>query len=109
MLPNAESERAETAFIAAASPRKREILRLIWRQERSAGDVSREMPDVTFGAISLQLKWLVKAGLVEARAESRFRYYRARRAAFGPVGKMLESMWNDALSRLKTAAELEQS
>lgn len=100
---------SESALSAAASPRKREILRLIWNGERSAGDISREMPDITFGAVSLQLKSLVEAGLVEARSESRFRYYRARREAFGPVGKMLERMWDDALRRLKVAAELEQS
>lgn len=94
---------------AAASPRRREILRIVWNEERSAGDIRREMPDVTFGAVSLQLKLLLEAGLVEARSERRFRYYRARREAFGPVGEMLERMWNDALSRLKLAAELEES
>ncbi len=94
---------------AAASPRRREILRLVWEQERSAGDIHLAMPDVTFGAVSLQLKWLLKAGLVEARSESRFHYYRARREAFGPVGQMLENMWSDALWRLKLAAELEHS
>lgn len=99
----------EAALLAAASPRKREILRLIWRGERTAGEIRREMPEVTFGAVSLQLKWLLESGLVEIRVESRFRYYRARQAAFGPVGAMLESMWSDALTRLKAAAELEQS
>ena len=99
----------ETALLAAASPRKREILRLIWRDERTAGEIRREMPEVTFGAVSLHLRWLLESGLVEIRVESRFRYYRARQAAFGPVGAMLESMWSDALTRLKTAAELEQS
>jgi DNA-binding transcriptional ArsR family regulator len=94
---------------AAASARRREILRLVWDEERSAGDIHREMPDVTFGAVSLQLKWLLKAGLVETRAQSRFHFYRARREAFGPVGEMLERMWSDALWRLKLAAELEES
>jgi DNA-binding transcriptional ArsR family regulator len=94
---------------AAASPRRREILRLIWDEERTAGDIHREMPDVTFGAVSLQLKRLLNAGLVEARSQSRFHYYRARREALGPVGAMLEQMWSDSLSRLKVAAELEES
>lgn len=99
----------DAALLAAASPRKREILRLIWLDERTAGEIRREMPDVTFGAVSLQLKGLLESGLVETRAESRFRYYRAKRAAFGPLGAMLESMWSDALARLKTVAELEHS
>jgi len=51
----------------------------------------------------------VEAGLVEVRSEGRNRFYRARREAFGPVGRMLERMWDDALWQLKLRAELEQS
>ena len=94
---------------AIASPRRREILRLTWDEERSAGEIHRAMPDVTFGAVSLQLRALVDAGLLEARAEHRFRYYRARPAMLGPLRSALERMWNDALWRLKLAAELEES
>lgn len=67
------------------------------------------MPDVTFGAISLQLKALTAAGLVECRRAQQFRYYRARRDALAPVADALELMWNDALWKLKLAAELEES
>jgi DNA-binding transcriptional ArsR family regulator len=97
------------ALSALASPRRREILRLVWQDERSAGAIHRAMPDVTFGAVSLQLKALASAGLVDVRAESRHRYYRARRNALGPMGRMLEQMWDDALSRLTIQAELDQS
>jgi DNA-binding transcriptional ArsR family regulator len=98
-----------TVLNAIASPRRREILRLVWDQEVSAGEISRAMPDVTFGAVSLQLRALSEAGLVESRADRQQRFYRARRDAFGPVARLLESMWDDALWRLKLAAELEQS
>jgi DNA-binding transcriptional ArsR family regulator len=94
---------------AISSPRRREILRLIWREEQSAGAIHQAMPDVTFGAVSLQLKALLEAGLVEARTEQRNRYYRARREALGPAAEMLERMWDDALWKLKLAAELEQT
>jgi DNA-binding transcriptional ArsR family regulator len=94
---------------AIASPRRREILRLLWNEERSAGAIHLAMPDVTFGAVSLQLRRLVEAGLVEARAEQRNRYYRARREALGPAAEMLERMWDDALWKLKLAAELEET
>jgi len=94
---------------ALASPRRQEILRLVWREERTAGAIHRAMPDVTFGAVSLQLKGLLDAGLVEARAENRNRFYRAKREALGPMAEMLERMWDDALWKLKLAAELEQS
>jgi DNA-binding transcriptional ArsR family regulator len=100
----------ESAILAAlASPRRREILRLVWHEELSAGAIHQAMPDVTFGAISLQLRSLAEAGLVESRGERQFRYYRARREALGPVGAMLEQMWSDALWRLKLSAELEQT
>ena len=94
---------------AVASPRRREILRLVWRDELAAGEISRAMPDVTFGAVSLQLRALVDAGLVESRSEGRHRLYRARPDRLGPVGQMLEGMWSDALWRLKLQAELVQT
>jgi DNA-binding transcriptional ArsR family regulator len=94
---------------AIASPRRQEILRLVWSRERSAGDIHAAMPDVTFGAVSLQLRALAEAGLVQARAEGRHRFYRARRDALASVAPLLERMWDDALWRLKLAAELEHS
>jgi DNA-binding transcriptional ArsR family regulator len=94
---------------AIASPRRQEILRLVWTQERSAGEIRDAMRDVTFAAVSLQLKTLVEAGLIRTRAAGRQRFYLAKRDALGPVAAMLEQMWDDALWRLRLAAELEQS
>lgn len=96
------------ALAALASPRRREILRLVWRDECSVGQIHAAMPDVTIGAISLQLKSLTDAGLVECRRAQQFRYYRARREALAPVADSLERMWDDALWNLKLAAELEE-
>ena len=97
------------SLAAVASPRRREILRLVWDRELAAGAIHRAMPDVTFGAVSLQLRSLLDAGLIECRPEKTQRFYKARRDALGPVGAMLERMWDDALWRLKLAAELEQT
>jgi DNA-binding transcriptional ArsR family regulator len=94
---------------AIASPRRREILRLVWAEEQSAGAIHRAMPDVTFGAVSLHLRTLQKAGLVDARTQQRNRFYRARREALGPMAALLEGMWDDALWKLKLAAELEET
>ncbi len=94
---------------AVASPRRREILRLTWRDELAAGDIHRAMSDVTFGAVSLHLRALTEAGLLQARADGRFRRYRANRAAFGRLGRELEAMWRDRLWHLKVLVELEQS
>lgn len=97
----------DTATLAVlASPRRQEILRLVWRGERPAGAIHAAMPDVTFGAVSLQLKTLADAGLVSVRRDGQHRYYRAKRDALGPLGKTLERMWDDALWRLKLNAEL---
>jgi DNA-binding transcriptional ArsR family regulator len=98
-----------THLTALASPRRREILRIVWKEERSAGDIHRAMPDVTFGAVSQHLRALVEAGLLSARPEQTRRYYKARRDALGPVARFLEGMWSDTLARLKVAAELEQA
>jgi DNA-binding transcriptional ArsR family regulator len=67
------------------------------------------MPDVSFGAVSLQLKALADAGLVLVRRQHRHRYYAANREALGPIAAALEHMWDDALWRLKLHAELEQT
>src|SRR6185503_17056156 len=97
------------ALATLGSPRRREILRLVWDEERSAGDIHRAMPDVTFGAVSLHLRALAETGLLDVRGERQFRYYRARKEALGPIGQMLETMWDDSLHQLKVAAELEAS
>jgi DNA-binding transcriptional ArsR family regulator len=94
---------------AVGSPRRREILRLVWDRELMAGAIHASMPDVTFGAVSSHLGTLARAGLVDVRVDGRRRFYRARRAALGPVGRVLERMWSDALWRLTVLAELEQS
>ncbi len=97
------------ALVAIASPRRREILRLVWEDELAAGAIHAEMPDVTFGAVSQQLRTLVEAGLLDCRADRRHRFYRARRESLGEVGDVLQRMWSDALWRLKLRAELEET
>ena len=90
-----------------AAPRRREILRLVWDSERTAGEIHRAMGDVTFGAVSQHLAVLGAAGFVDARVDGRNRLYIARKAALGSLKKWLEATWDDALYRLKIAAEME--
>src|SRR5262245_57024040 len=94
---------------AIATPRRREILRLVWTRELPAGEVHRAMPDVSFGAISQHLRVLEGAGLVTARREGRHRYYAARPENLGELKAWLEHMWSDALHRLKVRAEIEHA
>ena len=90
---------------AIAEPRRREILRLVWAEEQAAGAIHRAIGEVTFGAVSQHLRVLADAGLVEVRRDGRHRYYRARRAALGPLRGWLEKMWAAALTDLARLAE----
>jgi len=99
----------EAPIAVLASPRRREILRLVWSEERAAGEIHAALADVTFGAVSQHLRLLTGTGLVTVRREGRRRLYRADPRTLGPVGKALEAMWNDALYRLKLNAELEDA
>ena len=95
-------------FDALAAPRRREILRLVWEGERSAGDVHRSLSDVSFGAVSQHLRILETAGLVSRRDDGRFHYYAARRRDLGPLAQWLDAMWRGALTNLKTLTESEE-
>ena len=99
----------ETLLRALEAPRRREILRIVWDRERAAGEVVRALGDVTFGAVSQHLRALERDGLVACRPQGRYRFYRARRRALGPLRAALERTWDDALYRLKIEAELEEA
>jgi DNA-binding transcriptional ArsR family regulator len=85
-------------------PTRREILRLVWEDELSAGEIA-ERFDVTFGAVSQHLGVLRQAGFVTIRVAGNKRFYRADRAALGPLALALEAMWSTSLDRLAAAVE----
>ena len=91
-----------------AAPRRREILRLIWDRELSAGEIAAALP-VTFGAVSQHLSVLRDAGIVDVRQAGTYRYYLANQERIGPLAAVLEAYWSDALDRLAKAAEREQA
>ena len=95
-----------TLLSAVVFPRRREILRLLWDRDLTAGAIHHAMPDVTFGAVSLQLRVLLEAGLVERHTDRQYRVYRVGREALGRMGLVLEGMWDDALWRLELDAVL---
>jgi DNA-binding transcriptional ArsR family regulator len=94
---------------AISEPRRRDILRLVWTQEQAAGAIHRAIGEVTFGAVSQHLRVLADAGLVDVRKDGRHRYYRARRAALGPLRRWLEQMWAAALTDLARLAEADET
>lgn len=91
---------------AVSDPRRQEILRLVWTTERSAGDIAGRFP-ISFGGVSQHLRVLADANVVTVRREGRHRFYRANRAALGPLAKHLTAMWKSQLSTLKRLAEEE--
>jgi DNA-binding transcriptional ArsR family regulator len=89
---------------AIAEPRRREILRLIWSKERTAGEIARNF-EVTRPAISQHLRVLRESGLVSERRDGTRRIYRAAPERLGELRAFLEAYWDDALGRLRQAAE----
>lgn len=96
----------ERTLRALAAPVRREILRIVWHEEQTAGKIAGRF-EMTFGAVSQHLKVLRDAELVEVRREGRRRWYRAKRDALGPLAQALEMEWSGHLTRLKTLAEEE--
>ena len=97
----------ESALKAIAEPRRREILRLVWSAERSAGDIASHF-EVSRPAISQHLRVLRTAGLVTERRDGTRRFYRADRDAFARLRAELEVFWNESLASLKREVEAEE-
>lgn len=89
---------------AISNPRRREILRLVWERELSAGDIAARF-DVSWPAISQNLTILRKAGLVAERREANRRFYRANQHALGSLQVALQEMWAQDLDRLRRVVE----
>jgi DNA-binding transcriptional ArsR family regulator len=85
-------------------PHRREILRLVWSEEASAGELAAQF-DVSFGAVSQHLALLRDAGFVTVRREGTRRYYRADRERLGDLGAVLQAMWASTLDRLVDTIE----
>jgi DNA-binding transcriptional ArsR family regulator len=97
----------DAAFRAIADPIRRQILRLIWREERTVSDIGARF-DVSQPAISQHLKVLRDTGLAGVRQAGTRRYYRANRAAMAALRALLEAFWDERLAALKEAVEAEQ-
>jgi DNA-binding transcriptional ArsR family regulator len=95
------------AMALLAEPNRREIVRLVWTTERSAGEIARNFK-TTFGAVSQHLRRLLDGGLITQRRDGKRLFYKTNRAALGPLALALEAMWTEKLDALKSLAEAEQ-
>lgn len=98
----------DAALQAIAEPRRREILRIVWRKELPAGEIARRFEgEVTRPAISQHLRVLLDAGLLSERRDGTRRLYRARPEGLAEIRQYFEDLWDTGLERLKAAAEQE--
>src|SRR2546425_4188737 len=74
---------------ALADPTRFQILQAIAHtRESCCGELARDFP-ITQATVSQHLKVLAEAGLVEARREGQFNYYRMLRAVFDEYQRTL--------------------
>jgi len=97
----------EAVLRAIAEPRRRDILRLVWDAELSAGAIAAHF-EVSRPAISQHLRVLEQSGLVTERREGTRRLYRARPETLEELRAYLDGFWSGRLNLLREAAEREQ-
>ena len=98
------------SLTALADPKRRQIVQMLSRGERSAGEIADEFT-ISAPAISQHLKVLQEAKLVTVRVDAQRRIYRLNRAGLDEIEAWLDQMrrfWSgrlDALERELGAVE----
>ncbi len=95
---------SDAVLRAIAEPSRRAILRLVWNQERPAGEIAAHF-QISRPAVSKHLRVLREAELVEERRQGTQRLYRARPERLAEARRVLESFWDDGLATIKRSAE----
>jgi DNA-binding transcriptional ArsR family regulator len=92
---------------ALAEPRRRAILRLVARDELSAGEIAATF-EVTRTAVSQHLTVLKSAGLLAERRDGTRRLYRARPEGLAGIRQFLDEMWASSLDTARRLVESER-
>lgn len=98
----ARSPTTADAFNAVAEPRRRQILDLLARGERSVNDVATAL-GLAQPQVSKHLRVLREVGLVSVRGSGQLRLYRLNAERLKPIHdwvKSFEQFWNESLDRL---------
>jgi DNA-binding transcriptional ArsR family regulator len=98
----------QSTLEAVANPHRREILRLVWDAELSSREIASHF-DVTWQAVSHNLRVLREAGLISERRAGTRRLYRAERDRLAPLEALLEDMWRQDLERLERVMKDDRS
>jgi DNA-binding transcriptional ArsR family regulator len=97
----------DAALRAIVEPTRREILRLVWDAERTAGDIASHFA-VSRAAVSQHLRVLREADLLTERRDGTRRLYRARPERIEELRAWLDDYWATGLDALKGAAEWDE-
>jgi DNA-binding transcriptional ArsR family regulator len=101
------TDRTDEALRALAEPRRRDILRLVARDELAAGEIAAAF-DVTRTAISQHVTVLKNAGLLVERRDGTRRLYRARPEGLAGLRRFLDDMWAGSLDTARRLVEADR-
>ncbi|MCI4323523.1 MAG: metalloregulator ArsR/SmtB family transcription factor [Thermoplasmata archaeon] len=96
------------AFAAVSDATRRQVLDLLSRRERTAGELGRAFPSLSQPGMSRHLRVLREAGLVRVRHEDRHRVYSLRSEGLAPVDAWISKyrgVWEAELDSLENFLE----
>jgi DNA-binding transcriptional ArsR family regulator len=91
-------------FEALADPTRRQVLDLLSRRERAAGELGRAFPRISQPGMSRHLRILREAGLVRVRPDRRHRFYSLRTERLAEVDAWISKyrgFWQSELDSLE--------
>jgi DNA-binding transcriptional ArsR family regulator len=94
----------DAILLALADGTRRHILVLVWRSERTAGEIASHFR-MSRPGVSQHLGVLLNSNLLLVRRSGTRRFYRANRRAVAQLRADLATFWDNNMSRLKIAAE----
>src|SRR5579871_88944 len=89
---------------ALADETRRRILTIVWRRERTAGEIAENF-DMSRPSVSQHLGVLLESNLISVRRDGTRRLYITNRKTLTKLRLALASFWEDRLDDLKSAAE----
>ncbi|SDF20880.1 DNA-binding transcriptional regulator, ArsR family [Blastococcus aurantiacus] len=107
MTAAAREPDTDDVFRALADPRRRQILRLVAREELAAGEIAAAF-DVTRTAVSQHLTVLRSADLLTERRDGTRRLYRANPDRIAALRTALDELWASSLDLGRRLVEAER-
>jgi DNA-binding transcriptional ArsR family regulator len=92
-------------YAALADPTRRQVLDLLSRRERAAGDLGHAFPQISQPGMSRHLRVLREAGLVRVRQDRSHRYYSLRSERLAEVDAWISKFrgfWQAELDSLES-------